>query len=54
MLVFTALGSIEKVQGLLATNAVVLNAIDIIASKSPLHVGTAINKCDGEADVQWK
>ena len=54
MLVLTALGSIEKVQGLLATNAVVLNAIDIIASKSPLHVRTAFNTCDGEADIQWK
>ena len=53
MLVLTSLGSIEKVQGLLATDAVVLNAIDIIASKSPLHVGTAINTCDGEADVKW-
>ncbi len=54
MLVLTSLGSIEKIQGLLAANAVVLNAIDIIASKSPLHVGTAINTCDGEADVLWK
>ena len=39
MLVLTSMGSIEKVQGLLATDAAVLNAIDIIASKSPLHVG---------------
>ena len=44
MLVLTSLGSIEKVQGLLATNAAVLNAIDIIANKSPLHVGTAIER----------
>lgn len=43
MLVHTSLGSIEKVQRLLATNAAVLNAIDIIASKSPLHVSAATN-----------
>ncbi len=51
MLVLTSLGSIEEVQGLLATNAAVLNAIDIIANKSPLHVGTVLNPCDGEADI---
>lgn len=43
MLVQTSLGSIQKVQGLLATSAAVLNAIDIIASKSPLHVSVATN-----------
>ena len=48
MLVLTSLGSIEKVQGLLATNAAVLNAVDVMASKSPLHVGTAIDDWDGE------
>ena len=42
MLILTSLGSIEKVQELLITNAAVLNAIDIIASKSPLHVGTMV------------
>lgn len=51
MLVLTALGSIEKVRSLLATNAAVLNAIDIIASKSPLHVSTAMKICDEYAYV---
>lgn len=43
MLILTSLGSTEKIQRLLATDAAVLNAIDIKASKSPLHVGTAID-----------
>ena len=42
MLVLTSLGSIEEVQKLLATNAAVLNAVDITASKSPLHVSAVI------------
>ena len=54
MLVLTSMGSIEKVQGLLATNAAILNAVDIMASKSPLHVGGAIGTCDGDANLYFK
>ena len=48
MIVHTSLGSIEDVQGLLATDAAVLNAVDIIASKSPLHVGLCARNYDEE------
>ena len=50
MIVHASLGSIEDVQGLLATDAAVLNAIDIISSKSPLHVGLRARNCDGVSD----
>ena len=50
MIVHTALGSIEDVRGLLATDAAVLNAIDVVSGKSPLHVGTRARNCDGESD----
>ncbi len=41
ILVFSSLGSVEKIQALLATKAAVLNSIDSTANKSPLHVGAS-------------
>ena len=51
--VFSSLGSIEKIQALLAAKAAVLNSVESTANKSPLHVGasTALD-WPYEADIQ--
>ena len=41
IIVFSSLGSIEKIQALVATKAAVLNSIDSTANKSPLHVSAS-------------
>lgn len=38
IVVFASLGSIEKIQALLATKAALLNSVESTANKSPLHV----------------
>ena len=38
LFVHTSLGDIEKIQGMLSTNAGAFNVIDSVANKSPLHV----------------
>ena len=41
IVVFSSLGSIEKIQAWLATKAAVLNSVESTANKSPLHVGAS-------------
>ena len=43
MFILTSLGNTEAIQALLGCNAAVLNAIDAVANKSPLHVRTVGN-----------
>ena len=41
ILVLSSLGSIKKIQALLATKAAVLKSVDSTVNKSPLHVGAS-------------